>query len=350
MLGVDKSSTKKVSHKKKLEFKSMGFTALEEATNKPQRVLLEPLIREGEAVMIYAASGLGKSFYSMGLAVAMATGTEFIGYQAPKAMRVKYIDGEMSKYDLMTRIKANIGRRCSDSLFMKSLNSNLLISNRELCTSQKVDYPDLGNVSHIDNIIDGLVKEKVEVVVFDNYSTLALGIEDENSAGSFNNTLELVMRLKALDIVPVLVHHANKTGSAYRGTTKIEAVFSNIIGLHKDSSVDVALGAGFTIKLDKKRSSYNPLLETRTVQCLNKEEPEWVEVESEAANYIEVIEALKTLEFDNQKALAAHFNIGQGTVSKRIKKAIANDYITQHKVDELFELAKQDDAELEPDF
>jgi len=349
MLRVDKSSNKAL-HKKKLEFKSIGFTALEAATRKPQKMLLEPLIKEGEAVMIYAASGLGKSFYSMGLAVAMATGTEFIGYQAPKALRVKYIDGEMSKYDLMTRIQANIGNRCSNNQFMKSLNSNLLISNRELCTSQNVDYPDIGNESHIDIVIDELVREKVEVVVFDNYSTLALGIEDENSAGSFNITLELVMRLKALGIVPIVVHHANKTGKAYRGTTKIEAVFSSIIGLHRDSSVDVALGAGFTIKFDKNRSSYNPLLETRTVQCLQQEEPVWVEVESEAAKYIEVIEALRTLEFTSQEALADSLGITQGAVSKRIKKAIANDYINKQKVDELWELAKQEVADSEPDF
>ena len=324
----------------KHSFKSIPLSHLREQTKVPPKVLLAPFIKQGEATLIYAASGLGKSFFTLGIAIAMASGTEFIGYEAPKPLRVKYIDGEMSQYDLMTRLEASIGNRISDKPFMCTLEDNLLLSNRELCAPEDGEFFDIATKEHIKEIVRELLQEGVEVAIFDNFSTLALGVEDENSAGSFNVTLELILALKKVDILPILIHHSNKNGTNYRGTTKIEAVFSNIIGLHKDSSIKKELGAGFTIKFDKNRSEHHKLLDTRSVQCL-KSEKMWVQLESEDIELVRTVDALKSAEYINQSELADALGIKQGTVSKRLKKCVIQGLITDKEIDYCFDAASE---------
>jgi KaiC/GvpD/RAD55 family RecA-like ATPase len=324
----------------KHSFKSISLSELREQTKKPPRILLAPFIKQGEATLIYAASGLGKSFFTLGLAVAMASGSEFVGYEAPEPLKVKYIDGEMSQYDLMARLEASIGDRITDKSFMRTLENNLLLSNRELCTPEDGAFFDIATKEHIKEIVRELLQEGVDVAVFDNFSTLALGVEDENSAGSFNVTLELILALKAVDILPILVHHSNKNGTNYRGTTKIEAVFSNIIGLHRDSSIKKELGAGFIIKFDKNRSEYHKLLDTRTVQCL-KDEKKWVQLESEDIELVRTVEAIKSLEFTNQTEVAAGLGVSQGAISKRLPKCIVQGLITDKEIQHCYQYAKE---------
>lgn len=334
---IIQNNKQKALHKH--SFKSISLSELQAQTKTPPRLLLDPFIKQGEATLIYAASGLGKSFFTLGLAVAMASGSEFIGYEAPKPLRVKYIDGEMSQYDLMARLEASIGDRITDKSFMGTLEENLLLSNRELCTSEESSFFDIATKEHIDKIVRELVEEGVEVAIFDNFSTLALEVEDENSAGSFNVTIELILALKAVDILPILIHHSNKSGTNYRGTTKIEATFSNIIGLHRDSSINKELGAGFTIKFDKNRSEYSKALDERSVQCL-KDEKRWVQVESEDIQLVRTVEALKTLEYINQTELAEALGMSQGAVSKRLKKCVIGEKITDRQIDDCFEKAR----------
>lgn len=346
MLCLNKQlSTKRAKAKQKImketkSYKAMMFSEFSMECQDIPEVILEPFIVDGSATMIYASSGLGKSFYSCGLAVAIATGTEFLGYKAPKPLKIKYIDGEMSKYDLFTRIKSAIGDRSSNNEFLTLLDDNLAITNRETSEDEYTKYFDIGSKDDINDITKELIREEVEVVIFDNFSTLALGIEDENSAGSFNVTLELILKLKAVGILPIMIHHSNKTGNAYRGTTKIEAVFSNIIGLHYNKDIDKALGCGFTIKFDKNRNEYNKLTQTRTVQLLSASN-KWVDVVSDNDKIADLVEAIKSLECVSQQEVGDRIGVSQSTVARLIQKAITLDKIKDEKVKECFKTAKQ---------
>jgi len=321
-------------------FKSGTLRDLYKAAEHEPEFILQPFLRQGEATLIYAGSGLGKSFYAAGLAVAIASGGDFIGYSAPKPRKVKYIDGEMSVHDLYVRIRSGVNETTShDNLFR-----NLIISNRELHTDKSNHFPDISDKSFKQKIVRDLVKEKVEVVIFDNFSTLALGVEDENSAGGFNGTLELVLALKAEGILPILIHHSTKDGKRYRGTSKMEAVFSNIIGLHRDKGIDLLKGCGFSIAFDKNRSLHSKLTEVRAVQYL-KDEGCWVDVESSLTKMDQLIEAIETLQYVNQKELAAGLGWSEAWVSEWLKRAFGASRLTQKKRNELFDLAKELRAE-----
>jgi len=313
-------------------FVGVSMKELEESCAEMQEDILKPFIKDGDATLIYSPSGVGKSFFSLGVAVAIASGGEFLGYEAPTPRKVMYIDGEMSKWQLMTRVDA------STTIDNKSLvNQNLSFVNRELTQEM---LPDIGSESEWKLALRDIVKSGVEVVVFDNFSTLALGVEDENSASSFNNTLELVLSLKQASILPVLIHHANKTGQSYRGSTKIEAIFSNIISLERSNSIDLSLGAGFRVKFTKNRNEYSEYTEPRTVQLVKGEG--WKVIETNDDFDEKVLVELKSFKHTNQTELGEALGVKQYAIARSKKRLIANKKITQGEWTKFFTAANDE--------
>src|SRR5262249_48443695 len=62
---------------------------------KPREMILNPIIPEKGLAMLYASRGTGKTHVALGIAYAVATGTKFLKWNAPKPRRVLLIDGEM---------------------------------------------------------------------------------------------------------------------------------------------------------------------------------------------------------------------------------------------------------------
>jgi KaiC/GvpD/RAD55 family RecA-like ATPase len=311
---------------------------LEKRCSEIQEDILEPFIKDGDATLIYSPSGVGKSFFSLGIAVAIASGSEFLGYKAPKPLKVMYIDGEMSKWQLKDRIDASI------TISNKQLvDDNLSLVNREITHGM---FPDIGSESEWRLARRDIIASSVNVVVFDNFSTLALGVEDENSASSFNNTLELVLSLKQEGILPIMIHHANKTGQSYRGSTKIEAIFSNIISLERSNAIDLALGAGFRVKFTKNRNEYSEYTEPRTVQLVKDEG--WRVVKTDDDFDERVLAELKSFKHTNQSQLGKALDVNQSTIARSKKRLIANKKIS-HSDWTNFLVAANDNLRMEDD-
>jgi len=320
-------------------FVGVSMEKLEESCAEIQEDILRPFIKDGDATLIYSPSGVGKSFFSLGVAVAIASGGEFLGYEAPKPKRVMYIDGEMSKWQLKARVDAS-----TTTSNKKLIDKNLSFVNREL--SQKM-FPDIGNEKEWLWAHKAIIESAVEVVVFDNFSTLALGVEDENSASSFNNTLELILELKQSGVLPILIHHANKTGQSYRGSTKIEAIFSNIISLERSNAIDLSLGAGFRVKFTKNRNEHSECTEPRTVQLVKDEG--WKVVETNDDFDEKVLAELKSFKHTNQTELAKALGVKQYSIARSKKRLIANKKIS-HSDWTNFLVAANDNVSMTDDF
>lgn len=69
---------------------------------KPE-MLLDPIIHAKSLTMLHAYRGVGKSFFAMSLAYAIATGSKFLCWKAYKPSNVLYIDGEMQANLLQER-------------------------------------------------------------------------------------------------------------------------------------------------------------------------------------------------------------------------------------------------------
>ena len=56
--------------------------------------------------MVYAPRGIGKTFFALETACAVASGQTFLGWKPPKPSKVLYLDGEMPAADFQQRMKA----------------------------------------------------------------------------------------------------------------------------------------------------------------------------------------------------------------------------------------------------
>ena len=70
----------------------------------PRRDLLAPLLASDGAALVYGPAGIGKSFFALSLAWAVAGGGSFLGWQSPRPHRVLYVDGEMGAAALRERL------------------------------------------------------------------------------------------------------------------------------------------------------------------------------------------------------------------------------------------------------
>ena len=75
------------------------------ATDLPPRTeVLTPVLACDTAALVYGPTGIGKSFFALGVAWAVASGGSFLGWQAPQPRRVLYVDGELGATELRQRL------------------------------------------------------------------------------------------------------------------------------------------------------------------------------------------------------------------------------------------------------
>lgn len=203
-------------------------------------VVIDPVLREKDLAMIYADRGTGKTWFTLSIAISMATGKQCIDlWSIPKPRRVLYIDGEMSSRELQTRsrqIYNGLGA-VPDKGFFK-----LFASDR-----QDRGMPNLATVegqAQVDSIC-----EQAEVIFLDNLSTL-VGVEDENDAAAWQPIQRWLIDLRRRGKVVVLIHHASRSGGA-RGTSKREDVLNLVLKLKK---VEGKTDACFDVLFEKNRS------------------------------------------------------------------------------------------------
>ena len=72
----------------------------------PRRMLLAPYLPAAGSAMVYAPRGIGKTWVSMSLAYAVASGGAVLQGRAPAPARVLFVDGEMPLVTLQERLVA----------------------------------------------------------------------------------------------------------------------------------------------------------------------------------------------------------------------------------------------------
>ncbi len=72
----------------------------------PREEILKPWLFSQGTAMIHAYRGIGKTHIALGVACAVSTGGSFFSWQASKAHRVVFVDGEMPAITVQERLKA----------------------------------------------------------------------------------------------------------------------------------------------------------------------------------------------------------------------------------------------------
>ncbi len=210
--------------------------------------------------MVYAPRGIGKSWFGMGLAKAIANGDEtFLGWQIHDPGDVLFVDGEMSLVDLKQRTKLLFGQQGS-SRFHFVPSEQLYRNGTPIC----LDMPQEHDAILL--LLEYMEQEnkRPKLIVLDNLSTLRRGV-NENDNSETEKLLSFLVKLRHMGYSVLVVHHTNKAGDQ-RGASILEVPMDYVIKLSHPDKSDAAFkeGACFNVEFTKVRDK---LPQNRDFMC-----------------------------------------------------------------------------------
>lgn len=217
-------------------------------------LIVSPHMGRYESQFIYGPKGDGKTWVSLGCAIAGAqgNGARFLNFQADgPGVLTLFIDGEMFERDLRQRIE-DICRTAN-----LDPGENLLLWTPDM---QPEGTPPLDLLTeagrqmvldHLDDVVQK-VGRKVEQTYNDNLSTL-LANWDENAASAFDPIAKWTLALRARRIGSTWVHHSNRQGG-YRGSSAIVGAMHAIVKIQHPKNYRADMGAFFDVTFEYTRA------------------------------------------------------------------------------------------------
>lgn len=227
-------------------------------------------------IEIFGQTGTGKSMFTTGLGLALATAGEFMGWQAPKACRVLYVDGEMPGGLIVGRTRDQARHRKLKPADLKNLAFMARDWHRGIF--HRLDTPE-GQATlkpffkktwneedehQVEEALNHLKDEgepellgswSAEVVIFDNAVTL-FDPAAELDAAAWMPGQDFLVRLRDRGITSILVHHAGRQGDDGRGHSSRDDLMDTIIRLKHPPGWKVSHGCKFDLSFTKGRALY----------------------------------------------------------------------------------------------
>lgn len=197
--------------------------------------IIEGIIERGQIVIVYGESGVYKSFIILAMAESASLGKKFLNHFRTKKSTVAYLDKENEETALQKRL--GCVRRG-----MKIRKSPRVI----FITDETMGM--LDNSIWRENLISDIKEKKIDLLVFDTMHRFSR--YKENDADEINNFyLDNLYRIARIQkCATILIHHAKKDKSGYRGSSDIIGMADNMFCVEKTSTKDV-----FKITSDKFR-------------------------------------------------------------------------------------------------
>jgi hypothetical protein len=283
------------------------FLAMEIA---PQEAILEPWLNSKSLNMLHAKRGVGKTYMGLSIAYAVASGTAYLKWKAPKPRKVVYLDGEMSSFSLQSRLKAiSEATPCESHLLQ-----NLRIFTPDL---QDGPIPDLADQQWHVAVRDFI--EDAELVIVDNLSCLARSGGPENDADSWNVLADWALKLRREGVAVLFMHHSGKSGQQ-RGTSRKEDILNVVINLKHPAEYSPEMGATFEVHFEKGRELFGENSKPFIAKLVSKEAVHlWEVTDMEDSNYDQVI--IKSNLGLSPGDIAAELGLSKTTISRHQKRA-----------------------------
>ena len=159
-------------------------------------------------VMIAGWRGVGKTFSAAGIALSVAAGMPFLGWEVPEPQRVPYVDGEMDPAEMRDKRLKRM-RKSMPPEAQERLRENLFFLSHH--AFPETGIPDLSDPGKPGR---KLVEEEAELtgaklIILDNLSCLCTsGIE--NDAESWQSMQDWLLKLRRAGYTVLLLHHGGK--------------------------------------------------------------------------------------------------------------------------------------------
>ena len=290
----------------------------------PRPALLDGWLCQGDLGYIFAPRGVGKTWMAMALPGAIscrrplglwqagdsAPGAKEADPDAPPApapIPVLYIDGEMALKHTQYRARG------LDLSQVHHLHHEHLFE-------QNGTSLNIGEAEDRQRITDLVIQQGYQVLILDNLSSLAAGI-DENKGMDYEPLSHWLLDLRRRKITVIVIHHAGRNG-LMRGHSKREDACSWILEL-RDARQENDPGAKFVSHFAKpSRNSGEPLPDLLWHFTTRDDGVTEIKCELAVTNDYETF-ILHVLEgVTSQKDIAEMMNKNKGTVSKWARKAL----------------------------
>lgn len=360
-----------------------------------RRHLVIPWLRQGESSMIFAAPGVGKSLFALDIALSVAGGGKALGVwqtgavdskteggqgekvpeaisdsnaeTAPCGWKVLYVDGEMPLDDIRDRANMLMQGKIQqeDGFDREQAGHNLHFMARHQQDDILADFVDLADADSRRNLLARIQRERIDLVILDNLSTLA-AFEDENAASSFNGPVDFLQRLKSIGTACILVHHTNKGGEEFRGSSRIATTFETLAllkaaavppfiddGQEDDGESDSSASA-FTLEWRKYRGRRDTSIQDKAIFILSVDTQgnaaRWHVMDTESGMMLAMLEMVRSKQCPTQRELAEALGTSPATLSRMKQKAMKEGRITKKEWDALLKAAGQSNAPQETEF
>jgi len=217
---------------------AVAYTTLLESDCPPPEQLLGGFITLPSMVWVVGATGVGKTQFLYGAAVALATGTGFLHWQGTgQPVRVLVIDGEMGNAIVKQRVEQALARSS-----VKPLGSSLLFLTAENAEGYAKQFPELGEWAPLNTkkgaafIQAFIAMTQPDVIVFDNFMSLAAG--DKKDTLAWEDTKALALWLKAKGKAQVWADHTLMDGSRQYGDSSKRWLADTVAVLLKTGQLD----------------------------------------------------------------------------------------------------------------
>jgi hypothetical protein len=328
----------------KPQLKTLTLQQLFDKEFPPREHLITPWLREGESALIWSEPGVGKSMLSLSVALCIAGGGELMGWKSEKPRRVLVVDGEQHIEDIKERAVFLMGT--VDGVDANEAAQNVTVFARQ-DQDPEATFPDLADTEGQTELFKRAVDGEFDLVILDNFSTLAT-IEDENSAAAFNPVMDFLLKMKQARIATILVHHANKGGKDFRGSSKLATTFEVILGLQKPTSGEKRYGTAFDIEWTKYRRLKDETVGGRSV-WLDGDPLAWGYKVSEDEKVNDLVRLVRTGQFTTQKQLAEAIPCSTGSLTNLKRKAIHEfKLISKDEWKDCMEGSEEDDDDNPP--
>lgn len=240
------------SNQVKIENAIITSTELSKKNIKRPKSIIGPWLRERSINMIHAERGIGKTWLSLIIGIAV-TSNDYkdnpdIGpWRIRNPAGVLYIDGEMGLFDMKERIESfrlMYGPEHPDHplhIFSAPEMEEQVNLNKAIWQNRITKY--LEKNPHI------------RIVIIDNLSSLTFG-KDENSNQEESVFNSWLIRLKGKGLSIITVHHDGK-GGGQRGASGKEDPLTNSIQLKRPKEWSQGDGASFDVIFTKARHAGN---------------------------------------------------------------------------------------------
>ena len=305
------------------------------ATDFPEPApIIESVLNEEEVVVFAGPKKLGKTVFSQNMSLAIANGTNFLGFRVPTAQRVLYIQQEVALRWFKERLE----------YMMKALPAGPAKDNFHHVSRRGIVLTDQNTLSIVGRWIE---QTKPRLVIFDPLYLFHTG--EENSARDMTKLFRPMFKLVEDYAVSVwIVHHHGKPNQLFSGYDDSDkSRGSSVIGGATDANIAMTRVTGKKYKLDGPVGSYATLsfefrnLEPREeIVIYRKPETLFYElVDAALAKKVTykdvaayVADHKPILRKDLIEALRVEYEAGERTVVEAIKETVDKELIAGQRL------------------